>query len=105
LRVDPENRFIHGFLQKAFSITPRQLEELSAGTFFYAALLLTEGIGLLLQKHWAEYFTVITTGGLLPLEMYEITKHFTVVKVLAFLVNAAIVVCLIYRLRNKQAIA
>ena len=76
LRVDLENRFIHGFLQKAFSVTPRQLEELSASTFFYAALLLTEGTGLLLQKHWAEYFTVITTGGLLPLEIYEITKHF-----------------------------
>ena len=55
LRVDPDNRFIHPLLAKAFSVTPKQLKELSAGTFFYAALLGIEGIGLLMRKHWAEY--------------------------------------------------
>src|ERR1700694_4782799 len=62
LRVDPDSDFIHGILTKVFSVTPKQLKELSAGTFIYAGLLLTEGTGLLLQKHWAEYFTVITTA-------------------------------------------
>ena len=45
LRVDPDNHFIHRILSKVFSVTPKQLKELSAGTFIYAALLLTEGIG------------------------------------------------------------
>src|SRR5205807_9544378 len=53
LRVDPDNGYIHGILTKVFWVTPKQLKELSAGTFTYAGLLLTEGIGLLLQKHWA----------------------------------------------------
>src|SRR5215469_18305018 len=44
LRVDPDNRFFHSILVKLFAVTPRQLRELSIGTFFYAALLLTEGI-------------------------------------------------------------
>jgi uncharacterized membrane protein (DUF2068 family) len=51
-------------------VTPKQLEAASAGTFIYAALLLTEGTGLLLCQHWAEYFTVITPAGLIPLELY-----------------------------------
>jgi Predicted membrane protein (DUF2127) len=33
---------------------------LSAGTFVYAGLLLTEGTGLLMRKRRAEYFTIIT---------------------------------------------
>jgi uncharacterized membrane protein (DUF2068 family) len=102
LRVDPDNRFIHPLLAKAFSVTPKQLKELSAGTFFYAALLGIEGIGLLLRKHWAEYFTIITTGALLPLEIYELAKHVTMAKVIVLLINAAIVWYLVLRVRSRR---
>src|ERR1043165_2331147 len=43
VRVDPDNRFIHRLLLKVTSVSPKQLKELSLGTFFYASLLLTEG--------------------------------------------------------------
>ncbi len=102
LRVDPDNRFIQPILAKAFSVTPRQLRELSAGTFFYAALLLIEGIGLLLRKHWAEYFTIITTGALLPLEIYELAKHVTMAKTIVLVINAAIVWYLVVRVRSRR---
>jgi uncharacterized membrane protein (DUF2068 family) len=101
LRVDPDNRFIHHMVAKVFGVTPAQLKELSAGTFFYASLLLTEGIGLLLRKHWAEYFTVITTSALIPLEVYELAKHFTAAKVVILAINIAIVWYLIVRLRSR----
>jgi uncharacterized membrane protein (DUF2068 family) len=102
LRVDPDNRFIHRLLAKAFSVTPKQLKELSVGTFFYASLLGIEGIGLLLRKHWAEYFTIITTGALLPLEVYELVKHVTVVKIIVLVINAAIVWYLVIRVRSRR---
>ena len=102
LRVDPDNRFIHPLLAKAFSVTPKQLKELSAGTFFYAALLGIEGIGLLMRKHWAEYFTIITTGALLPLEIYELAKHVTTAKTIVLVINAAIVWYLIARVRSRR---
>ncbi len=102
LRVDPDNRFIHRLLEKAFSVTPKQLKELSAGTFFYAALLGIEGVGLLMRKHWAEYFTIITTGALLPLEIYELAKHVTITKLIVLVVNAAIVLYLINRVRARR---
>jgi hypothetical protein len=62
LRVDPENRLVHGLLVRIFRVTPRQLKELSLGTFLYAGLFATEGVGLLLRKRWAEYFTIVTTS-------------------------------------------
>ena len=102
LRVDPENRFIHRLLEKLFAVTPRQLKELSAGTFIYSGLLLTEGVGLLLRKRWAEYFTVITTGLLIPLEVYELAKHFTAAKVAVFVINVLIVWYLLARLRRER---
>ncbi len=100
LRVDPDNRYIHRILVKVLAVSPRQLKELSAGTFFYAALLLTEGIGLLLRKRWAEYFTVITTALLIPIEIYEIARRVTAVKLGVLAINIAIVWYLARRLRR-----
>ena len=101
LRVDPDNRFIHAALTRVLSISPKQLKVTSAGTFIYAALLLTEGTGLLFRKRWAEYFTIITTGGLVPLEVYEICKHVTAAKIVVLALNVAIVVYLVVRVRQK----
>jgi uncharacterized membrane protein (DUF2068 family) len=102
LRVDPDNRFVHGLLTRIFRVSPNQLKALGAGTFVYAGLLLTEGTGLLLRKRWAEYFTIITTGALIPLELYEMSRHFTVGKVIVLIVNVAIVVYLVVRIRKRR---
>jgi uncharacterized membrane protein (DUF2068 family) len=102
LRVDPDNRLIHGLLARVLWLSPNQLKEISLGTFVYAGLLLTEGTGLLLRKRWAEYFTIITTAGLIPIEVYEITRHITASKIVILLVNAAIVVYLVVRVRRHR---
>ena len=102
LHVDPDNHFFHKIITKILGVTPVQLKALSIGTFFYAALLLTEGVGLLLRKHWAEYFTVITTAVFIPLELYEIAKHVSVAKIVVLIVNVAIVMYLIARIRNRK---
>jgi uncharacterized membrane protein (DUF2068 family) len=102
LRVDPENRYLHGILEKIFRVTPRQLKELSVGTFFYAALFATEGVGLLLRKRWAEYFTIVTTGLFIPLEIYELARHFTVTRLVVGIVNVLIVWYLVARVRSQR---
>ena len=71
------------------------------GTFLYAGLFTTEGIGLLLRKRWAEYFTIVTTGGLIPLEIYELWRHFTAAKTVVALINLAIVWYLVSRVRSR----
>jgi|ERR1051326_8279579 uncharacterized membrane protein (DUF2068 family) len=102
LRVDPENRFIHAVLNRALFLSPNQLKLMSIGTFFYAALLLTEGIGLLLHKTWAEYFTIVTTAALIPLEIYELIRHVTAAKISVLAINVAIVIYLVARVRSKR---
>jgi uncharacterized membrane protein (DUF2068 family) len=103
LRVDPDNRVIHAFLNRVLKLSPAQLKAASVGTFIYAALLLTEGIGLLLRKRWAEYFTIVTTAALIPLELYEIGKHVTAPRIGILIVNIAIVVYLVVRIRRSQS--
>jgi uncharacterized membrane protein (DUF2068 family) len=57
----------------------------------YAAIFATEGIGLWMRKYWAEWFTVIATGSLIPLELYETVHHFTWIKLVVLLGNIVIV--------------
>jgi len=101
LRVDPDNRFIHRALVRIFNVTPKQLRELSAGTFVYAAIFLTEGTGLLARKHWAVYMTLISTGLFIPLEVYEIYRHFTLLKLAVTVVNVLIVWYLAARIKRR----
>lgn len=101
LRVNPENRFIHSALLKVFNVTPKQLRELSIGTFVYAAIFLTEATGLLTRKHWAEYMTLISTALFIPLELWEIHLHFTLLKLAVTVVNLGIVWYLAARLKRN----
>lgn len=101
LRVDPDNRHIHRLLLRIFNVTPKQLRELSAGTFIYAGIFLTEGTGLLARKHWAEYMTLISTALFIPLEVYEIHRHFTMLKLAVTVVNALIVLYLAVRIKRR----
>ncbi|TBR40277.1 MULTISPECIES: DUF2127 domain-containing protein [Dyella] len=61
----------------------------------YAAIFATEGTGLWLRKHWAEWFTVIATGSLIPIELYESVMHFSWLKLGALVGNVVIVVYLV----------
>ena len=103
LHVDPDNHLIHRVFEKAFLATPKQLKEVAAGTFFYASLCLTEGIGLLLRRSWAEYLTVIMTALFIPLELYELAEKFTPVRLAVLFINIGIVWFLLARLRRERA--
>jgi uncharacterized membrane protein (DUF2068 family) len=102
LRVDPQNYYIHKLLAKVGLLNDRKLKELSVGTFFYSALLLTEGVGLAFKQRWAEYFTIITTASLLPLEVFEIARRVSFARIALFLVNMVIVVYLVRHLRRNH---
>lgn len=57
----------------------------------YAVLFGIEGVGLLMGKYWAEWFTVIATASFVPLELYETLFHFGWLKLATLLGNIAIV--------------
>ena len=100
LHLNPGNRYVDLALSHLLSLDPRRLWAISAGTFLYAGLFLTEGVGLLLRRRWAEYFTVIVTGSLIPLELYELTRRISGIRLVVLAVNLAIVWYLITVLRR-----
>ena len=100
LPIDPNGPLIQRAFDALRHTNPHQLKTLSIGSFVYSFLLLIEGTGLCLQKKWGEYFTIFVTGSFIPFELYECFHKFTVFKLIVLVVNAAVLVYLIVRVRK-----
>lgn len=101
LRLDPGEHFFDMALAKAADLTPQQIRNIGLGSFFYAGLFSAEGTGLWLRKRWGEWLTVIITGSLIPIEIYEMVRHIGPAKVAVLVLNVAIVAYLIFHIRSQ----
>ncbi|HTD58277.1 MAG TPA: DUF2127 domain-containing protein [Solirubrobacteraceae bacterium] len=82
-------------LNDAFTTSSSHLHLLGTVLLAYGAIEGIEAVGLWYQQRWAEYLTFLVTASLLPLDGYEILHHPTPFKLLALVVNVAIVIYLL----------
>ena len=101
--LGPDSRYVGRLILKAATLTPDRIKDLGVGSFIYAGLFLTEGIGLWLVKRWAEWLTVIITSSLAPVEIYEIYRNPSGLKVFVLILNIVAVGFLIYRIRGERS--
>ena len=88
----------HGLLheiERSFSLQTGTIKLVGLVFAVYAAIEGIEAFGLWYQRRWAEYLTFIVTTSLLPLEIYELSHRFTPFKILAFVINVAVVAYLL----------
>ncbi len=78
------------------------LVEIGAVSLVYAALFATEGVGLCLRRKWAEYFTIVMTGSLIPFEVYELVHRVTLPKLVVTTINGAVLCYLIWIVRRAS---
>ncbi len=100
--VDHNSRHLQRLVSGLAGVSPKKLGAIGFGSFVYAALFAVEGIGLLMKKRWAEYLTVVITTSFIPLEIYELVRHFSAAKVIALGLNVIVVVYLLVRLRRER---
>jgi len=100
--IDLTNRYVHAALERLVGFGDRQVIEASVVAVVYAALLFTEGIGLWLQKRWAEYLTTVATALFIPIEVYELYERFTWVRIAILILNIFVVWYLSTRLKDEK---
>jgi uncharacterized membrane protein (DUF2068 family) len=92
----------HGILHQIdhlFSLDSSRIRLFAAAIAVYAIIEGVEAYGLWFGKRWAEYLTLIVTASFLPLEIYELSERFSVLKVITFAINVAVVAYLLYAKR------
>jgi len=94
----PVNNSKHGIvhdLRVLFSFSITNLYLLAAGVAAYAVLEGTEAVGLWLGRRWAEYLTFVATVVFVPVEIRELTKGISWLKLLTLVINVLIVIYLL----------
>jgi len=100
LHLNADSRILHSLVLKVDALQPHSVLMMSLVSMTYAALLLTEGVGLWFEFSWAAYLTVISTSLLLPFELYEVIKRITALRIGVLLLNLVIVLYLVYQLKH-----
>jgi uncharacterized membrane protein (DUF2068 family) len=103
LRVDPDNRYLGTFLAKLNLLDEKKIKALSELTIAYSTLFLVEGTGLFFEKRWAAFLTIIATISFIPIEIYELLKAPSLLKGVALVINAAIAVFLVLKVRRARS--
>ncbi len=104
LHRNPEGRFVSFLLDKAALVNDHLLRRFSLFVFAYAALGMLEGVGLLLEKAWAEYLTAIITASFLPFEVIELSHRVTPIKISFLVVNLAVLGYLVFHLMRRRSL-
>jgi uncharacterized membrane protein (DUF2068 family) len=89
-------------LDKASLLTDQRLKQISLFLFGYATLGVIEGVGLMLEKVWAEYFTALITASFLPLEIFELAHRVTWFRITLFILNIAVLAYLVSHLIRRR---
>ncbi|CAN5464500.1 hypothetical protein BH10ACI1_BH10ACI1_14010 [soil metagenome] len=100
--IDAENKYVRSLMEKLTGINNNQIMLFSVGSFLYAGLDFTEGIGLWFEKRWAEVLTAVATAMFVPFEIYEIYERFTFVRVLILIINLFVIWYLATRVKEEK---
>jgi uncharacterized membrane protein (DUF2068 family) len=102
LRMDMDGRVMTWVLDHLDDVTSRRMKQIGIVTFLYAGLRVAEGVGLVMEKVWAEHLTVGVTMSFLPWEIYEICRHLDWLRVGLLLVNLVVLAYLLWLLKRNR---
>jgi uncharacterized membrane protein (DUF2068 family) len=95
-----EHRIVSQLVEWFSGLSSSRADVVRLVTLAYAAVFAIEGIGLWMQKRWAEWLTVVITASLVPLEIWEMIHRPTWGKLAILLGNTGIVIYLIWHVRT-----
>jgi uncharacterized membrane protein (DUF2068 family) len=102
MHLNPAKGYPRVFIELAHNTSNSQLWLLAAGAFSYAALRWVEAFGLWRRRDWTAWFSVASGAVYVPVELVEIARGVSALRVGALLVNLAIVAYVLYALREAR---
>ena len=98
LHLNPAKNTPRVFLQLLENISNSQLWLLAGFAAMYATLRFIEAYGLWRGRRWAEWLAALSGGIYVPVEIYELTRGVSWIKLAALLLNTAVVAYMCYML-------
>jgi uncharacterized membrane protein (DUF2068 family) len=102
LHFEPEWRITTLLTEKITLLDPKKLRDFGFFAFAYSGIALTEGVGLFLEKVWAEYLTLSLTVMFMPWELYELVRRPSWVRMGLLVINLVVLAYLLWILERKK---
>jgi len=99
LRVNPESKFVSDRAVQVGKLTETKVLHVAAGTLLYSLFSLVEGVGLTFRVSWAGWLAIGESSFFIPIEVYELVRHFNKTVLVILVINVVIVW---YLLRNRE---
>jgi uncharacterized membrane protein (DUF2068 family) len=100
--LNPASRYPEIFLDAAGRLHDSRLVLLALGAAVYAAFRLVEAYGLYRARAWAEWLAVFSGALYVPIEVFELQRHVTALRVTLLLANLAVVAIMVWALRRRR---
>jgi uncharacterized membrane protein (DUF2068 family) len=101
--MNPETHYKRMVIESLARATDQHAGQIIALALIYSAVRLAEAYGLWREKHWAEWFGVISAGLYLPFELVHMVRHPSGLTIAVILLNVAIVIYLARLLFQQRA--
>lgn len=88
--VETKHPIIEASLDKFLNLNPKTLKLTDVGAGIYAIVNAIEAVGLWYQNKWVMIFVLVVVGITIPVEIFELIKGITPIKLVIFLVNVAV---------------
>ncbi|TAG87068.1 MAG: DUF2127 domain-containing protein [Oscillatoriales cyanobacterium] len=88
--LDSKVKIIEFLLAKILVLKPKTLLFSGLAAGLYAVLTAVEAIGLWYEKGWATILVLVLVGISIPAEIFELIRGVTVLKLVLFIVNVAV---------------
>ena len=98
LHLDAAKKFPRIFLDLAANASDAQLWGLAALALTYALLRFAEAYGLWFGRRWGAWIAAVSGAIYVPVEIYELGRGVSTIKVAALLLNTAVVAYMCYML-------
>ena len=96
--LESKIKIVEFLLDKVLSIKPKTLLFSGLAAGLYAALTAVETVGLWYEKGWATILVLVLVGISIPPEIYELFQGVTVLKLVVFVANVAMLWYLLHHL-------
>jgi uncharacterized membrane protein (DUF2068 family) len=96
LHMNPAKKYPQVFLDLAGKITDANLWAMAFAAIMYSGVRFAEAVGLWLNRRWAEWFGLLSGSMYIPIEIYEVNRSATLLKITLLMINTIIVLYLLY---------
>ena len=102
MHFNPAHHFPKIFIEAAAHLTDHRILLLALLAFSYSIIRFVEAYGLWFARRWAEWFALISGGLYLPIELYELAKGFSWLKIGLVLINTLVVFSMALALKRNR---